>query len=1408
MAEKSRFKSKWSKVLVPKENNQAPPGHTNSFKLDDDVVDFLKPSTDKSTRPKINIAVASRWPEAHEVRRVSEASPPVPQQSGYRKPRRRAGLTVTFVTSAPEIIGEGGDDAPDPPSEVSRQKFMIPRSASERRPSALADRTQWPGTQVPRQPAGQARPPSGPEENIRPQPLRRAQTSHNELSPPIQRKHASPPLQEPAFHKPSLTRTPTGFGSQDGHENLTSTEDDDEHPMPQLRPSIDTTVNDKESQPLFDSAKAGLLFASPSEPASPAVRKQRDMQANEGMALRRASAMYMNDDGHDQVAQGNNGSQPPSQYYNALSQSSAPQHVLESFASPETRSAPEIALSEASPFADPAYTERRSGDLPSASRQPIVPRTVEQPSYMRTGLQKQSTHVLAIPGTKPTADQPSYMRAMQPSQGDALPSRPPQPPSHPVNSSRDPSQARVTPPTHTHAIPEQPKPFYSQPGHSSGSMNHSPPSPKTGHARTDSHEDTSPQARDPKSPQVQRKALPQSRTTDESRASPSPASSALSPGGIGMPVPSPYSRGPSPADYFSGPRAPPGQPARSPALNLCQEDAARPGSSGSQRLATQPALTFQPPAKGDATADAALTDFAERVAHMKGVFRLTAEKERAADRCSAQAWLRAGLWWYLRGKAGLEGMLQRRPKSPEGQRELLVQPHVDLAKAWWIISDPLQPYDTPSGASPQSALASDSSEEQLQQSISLLRSHLKSLFISMVRSQLMPPHQSLIQGQDTSIWLHYPRFTSDAAAALSGTASKSLIVESPIPASAPLEALPLGDTRDGFCYSRFVVEVSLSTDDADTDRVALPCILTMLRGTRDYLPSIVIATQSDLVGIRIGPRHSSSDGLTWHEVSWKASSQAMAIHLPRGFDLTVRLSERDFRSLWNLVEYARKVEHSLRPQTGELLVHEARLAELQYADSSGANAFPQEKLRSCNAYVFERTIEHRSGRRVRKMHRGFRLLLVTDPSHKSLSSVSHEVCARSPLFFEFLTDAAANGTTAMVLRVWEDTKQCRILLVFPDMAGRQGLYDILNGLTVRPDETIVGKMTLAFLNMQAASPTEAFSPMSHPALQALRWQKLGVTNNQSDDPNMRIPETVESDSLRIVARHAAGCITDRLNLNKGELLLRFPCADTPTPTIQLLRGPQEDLVMSVDTRQAPQHVADGISELLHLIQERPTVRTFTFATSTDLHAFQAAITGYTVRYDGIASTFGISRRRMVVPIYHKWQASRVRLQVVSQSSITQVLAFMDDFGHADAMCFKVMSTDEFETVKGDSKGKKWAVKLVDAKFTLPKQAKGGVDPEEQVRRRFVNLEGLDYAEEHDDITIGFDTEAGKSRMGVSTAKRVANLIQIATGLRNLYRRQPRLDVDSPSNDAYEGEPCICCCSYTQHSVRRLISERG
>lgn len=1361
----SRFlkKSKWGKVLKQDDSSTAVEGHQGAaaFKLNEDVVDFLKPSTEKS-KPKLDIALAKRWPEAHEVRQAGQSSP-FSEAPRYTKPRRRKGLVVSFVRTVPEIIGEGGDEATDPPSEISRQKAAVTRSVSDSRPPPHGE---WPRS-PPLPQLQQRRPPSRPpEDDFVPPPMRRANTSHNEFSPPVQRRHehALPPKVNIEPHRPSIARTPTGL-VMDEAEQLTPLEPPTALYPEQERPSskqrlglLDINFHpdlhqEQQVSSHLQTPQTGLGntsgFLSPSqglEPKSPTAQKRREMTRNEGMAFRRASMIIHNDDEDKEDSRPGSGYQQQALTAQASNTSSIGTSAPQIFSPPDSGPSPETAITPGAPnpFDDPKYTKRHSRESSPAARAQAQPATHPSRQFaqehdrtqvpvvapprsplrgMQQGAQSQVTshHNVPILEERHTQASPPTRTAEQ------VESR-----SMGVPYDRSREQSRS--PGHRDPLYEnQMSPdkcaMFARPNGSSPSINHL--SAKGSHSRSESRDENNAHYLQPILSASQQPGLPRPHNESPSGGS-SPRSSLLGPSRAGL------SPGPSPKPYGEIRAAPSPSQAqmqskRSSAILLRHEDTSRPGSSGSYH-SYRPSTSSQPPFEGNPAADAAFADFAARVAHVKGVLRLTAEREQPADRCSTLMWLRCALWWYSVGKAGLEVLLQRR--DPNDPRQLLTQAHVDLAKAWWILSDPLQEYDVA-----EDGRRTSNSGAVIKRGLFALKNSLKMLSLSISRNNLLPPEQSLIQGQNTRIWIDYPRFISDAAAVLGGSASTSMLVEERRQIFDPYEMLPLNDTGDMFCYGRFQVDAYLNTEDSETDRVVLPCMLTVLRGKRDFQTSIVIASQNELVNIRISPQRGEQRGLSWHDVSWKASSFGMSIRLPRNFDLSIRMGERDFRAVWSLSEYARKVEKCLREEPDEKLVHRTKLAELQYADSSNPNTFPPDKVRGCSALVFERFDKVVDGSGARKVHRGYRLLLMTDAGHKTLSAVSHDVGRRSPFFFEFLTDSTANGTTAMVIRIREEKRQCRMLLVFPDGSSRQELYDVLNGLNIGPDEGIMGRVTLTSLSIEPASQSLSFSQSAHPALSDLQWQKLGVTNILSDDPNVRSARTIESEHLRIIARHSTGCITDRMNLGKGELLLRFPPIDAPC--VQILRNPQEDMTISIDTRHSTQQVSGGIGQVLHTVLEQSTVRTFTFATPADLHAFETAITGFNVRFDGIASTFGISRRRMVVPIYKKWEANNVRIQIVSQGSVVLVLAFMEEFSHADALCFQIKSTDAFESGKGDNKNKKWTVKLVDAKFTLPHREKGREETEQdRIKGRFVNLEGLDYAEEHDDITIGFDTEHG------------------------------------------------------------------
>lgn len=162
---------------------------------------------------------------------------------------------------------------------------------------------------------------------------------------------------------------------------------------------------------------------------------------------------------------------------------------------------------------------------------------------------------------------------------------------------------------------------------------------------------------------------------------------------------------------------------------------------------------------------------------------------------------------------------------------------------------------------------------------------------------------------------------------------------------------------------------------------------------------------------------------------------------------------------------------------------------------------------------------------------------------------------------------------------------------------------------------------------------------------------------------------------------------------------------------------------------------------------------------------------------------------MVVPIYKQWTANNIRIQIVEQDNIVQLLAFFEDFSHADAMNFQVKPQDEFQ--KSDKNGKS-SVRLVDCKFALPveeRKGEGKMGKEEGrltgwagMKRRFVCLDQIEYPGEHDDMLITFESAESKSlfhthvltQTDPSSARQVCRSTPFRRGLEEVFRPQEDL----------------------------------
>ncbi|KAI9778724.1 MAG: hypothetical protein M1839_007955 [Geoglossum umbratile] len=741
-------------------------------------------------------------------------------------------------------------------------------------------------------------------------------------------------------------------------------------------------------------------------------------------------------------------------------------------------------------------------------------------------------------------------------------------------------------------------------------------------------------------------------------------------------------------------------------------------------------------------ADEALQEFSDRVQHLGSLFHLAAESAKPTAETSFAEWIKAATWWFLKGRGELEAAIRNRPTIVDGQTphpSQLQKPHqayVDLAKAWWIVK-----YVAPqnrevtsygnSGVGSLIEVVRGHGNETLASTMEMhqaIVANLRALAVSMKKNNFLPPSQEqapLAAGIDTSIWIKYPSFTADVCGLLSGSIGKSLLLQAPIQGPNLADSMPLSDTKRDFCYGRMFVDVLLSDEGNEAPDIRLPCVLSLLRDRTDWQLKAAISSQNGLVNICVHP----SNKPTWDDVRWRARQNAMLVKLPRGFTLNVYFKEKDFKNFWGIYEYTQKVEGSIQPAPDEDLLLENTVKCFQYSDSEpNSKVFPSQPINRCRVRLFEKKRTLSEGTGTRKQHQGYRLLVVTSPKTKTLSSIDRELGKQSVVILSFCP--GDEGDPALLLKVKENDKDCSMIMTFHEESERSFFYTSLTGVNIQTNETVYADIPLKGLYIEQLSQAESFSQSARDVLGKMEWQRLRVINKDPDDPDHEQAKTILSEHLRLCADSSSGRVTDRVNLGPGQLQLGLN-VESPLE-VRVLRPSQEDITIAITENKIPKEAAQALKDLLEKIRNYDTIRTYIFR---NLHIFQAALTGFTVEFDGVATSFAISRRRMVVPIYKKWEASSARLQILRQDRVVQLVAFFQDFSHGDCMNFHLKGTDVFESF---SKSGKHCIRIVDAKFALPKGE--GVNT-----KGFVCLDMPEYPGEHDDITIMFDLTSDRDK---------------------------------------------------------------
>src|SRR5262249_171015 len=87
------------------------------------------------------------------------------------------------------------------------------------------------------------------------------------------------------------------------------------------------------------------------------------------------------------------------------------------------------------------------------------------------------------------------------------------------------------------------------------------------------------------------------------------------------------------------------------------------------------------------SAEEALSAFVSRTNHLFHLFRLHPKSVKPLGSCTLKECSRGALWWFLKGRMGLESAVRERPTSPQGQMQNdrdRQQAYSNLAKGYWL----------------------------------------------------------------------------------------------------------------------------------------------------------------------------------------------------------------------------------------------------------------------------------------------------------------------------------------------------------------------------------------------------------------------------------------------------------------------------------------------------------------------------------------------------------------------------------------------------------------------------------------------------------------------------------------------------------------------------------------------------
>ncbi|MCJ1272843.1 hypothetical protein MMC21_000632 [Puttea exsequens] len=746
------------------------------------------------------------------------------------------------------------------------------------------------------------------------------------------------------------------------------------------------------------------------------------------------------------------------------------------------------------------------------------------------------------------------------------------------------------------------------------------------------------------------------------------------------------------------------------------------------------AISLQTVAKG--IGDDSLADFDMLVHRFNELFRLGVSAHAEMMSIPFTQWIRTAAWWFLKGRTGLETAARNRSSRSNHPAKTspttLDQAHINLAKAWWIITDvtPEHPEIRRFGNASMKSLLSMISNFGDQELAELVEVHLsivanmRALTMSMKRNDMLP-HDLEAQRLDLQVLLNLP----PAPRAFKGNlinndyappkTNKHFIPE-------PFFPMPIGDLSRQFNFGRMFSEASFEVHEGDKETSRIPCVLSVLRERKDWGLTAAIASPDGQLSLVIQP--AGRRGLTWREIIWKIADRALEIRMFEGFDIRLEFSEKDFRTLWGIWDYTRKVQKDFSPRRDETVIFERDLESFQCVDPGN---FPSDSLTDCKLRLFEKGCLAGD----RKVHNGFRLTVITPPARKTLSSVNHSLGKAQPVLFNY---SRIKDGHRLVLRILPSIK---LSPAFRDPPDRELFRSLLCSTHVAKDDNTIGSFSIqSFSTTPQSTDQIADSNFDHSASPAFQFNKIRIAAPHPKTFNTSKKSCPPLSDLRLVAESPISTLVDHIALPPNGLLLALSVSNFNSLT--LLLPPQTPKTFSLlDNNEITPSDLTAVSTTLQNMHTTPTTHHYHFHSLPNLHTFQSLLTGFTPLFDAPVASFAISRRRMVAPVHKQWHAERVRLQIVANDEKKQVqlVAFFEDFSHGKCMNFALRVTDVFENFE---KGGVFYLCCVDAKFALPRRRQAEGTGDENWEDGFVCLGNPEWPGERDDVTVGFESGQG------------------------------------------------------------------